>query len=98
MRAAAGAMRKVGDDIPRFVENPAHWGPKSKHGRPPVKKPEPGQHAGGPSAAQGSVAQESAGKQAGPKGLVAKAEADDAGQESGPEAEGDQIAKRQRVA
>ena len=27
---------------PRFVQNPAFWGPKSRHGRPPVPKPDEG--------------------------------------------------------
>ncbi|KAL6754856.1 putative N2,N2-dimethylguanosine tRNA methyltransferase [Haematococcus lacustris] len=34
---AQGAVRR--DEAPRFVQNPAHWGPKPKHGRQVADKP-----------------------------------------------------------
>lgn len=45
---APGAQKR--DDTPRFVQNPAFWGPKSRHGRPPVQK---GGEGGGRGQGQG---------------------------------------------
>eukprot|EP00955_Chlamydomonas_euryale_P058761 357202-Chlamydomonas_euryale.AAC.23 len=36
---AAKAPAKA-DGITRFVQNPSHWGPKSRHGRPPLTAPD----------------------------------------------------------
>eukprot|EP00195_Chlamydomonas_chlamydogama_P004170 CAMPEP_0202922836 /NCGR_PEP_ID=MMETSP1392-20130828/78133_1 /ASSEMBLY_ACC=CAM_ASM_000868 /TAXON_ID=225041 /ORGANISM="Chlamydomonas chlamydogama, Strain SAG 11-48b" /LENGTH=576 /DNA_ID=CAMNT_0049616487 /DNA_START=1623 /DNA_END=3353 /DNA_ORIENTATION=+ len=36
-RNAAAMPKSKVEGGPRYVQNPAHWGPKSKHGRPPVQ-------------------------------------------------------------
>ncbi|KAG1676768.1 hypothetical protein FOA52_005057 [Chlamydomonas sp. UWO 241] len=39
-KVAAAANPSKADGVVRYVQNPPFWGPKSRHGRPPVTKPD----------------------------------------------------------
>ncbi|KAG2433178.1 hypothetical protein HYH02_012720 [Chlamydomonas schloesseri] len=46
---ASAVARQKTDKAPRFVQNPAYWGPKARHGRPDQTRPQPDDNGAGPS-------------------------------------------------
>ncbi|GIL63660.1 hypothetical protein Vafri_17687 [Volvox africanus] len=57
MVVAQAMVRKKDDKTPRFVHNPAYWGPKARHGRPDQTRPQEQQRpqGGGDAAAMNDV-------------------------------------------